>query len=159
MKITPQRSALLVAALLASAGAGAQQPIIYPAKGQTPEQQAKDQGECSAWATQTTGVNPAQLAQQAASQPTASGPQGERAKGAVGGAAGGAIIGAIAGDAGKGAAIGAATGVMVGGARQRRTAQAQAQQQQASQQQIQASLNTYNRAYGACLEGRGYTIK
>jgi hypothetical protein len=48
---------------------------------------------------------------------------------------------------------------MVGGARQRRTAQAQAQQQQASQQQIQASLNTYNRAYGACLEGRGYTIK
>ena len=159
MKPTTQLRALLAAALLAVAAAGAQQPIIYPAKGQTPEQQAKDQGECSVWATQTTGVNPAQLAQQAANQPTASGPQGERVRGAAGGAAGGAIIGAIAGDTGKGAAIGAATGVMVGGARQRRSSQAQAQQQQASQQQIQTSLNTYNRAYGACLEGRGYTIK
>lgn len=159
MKFTTVLRALLAAALLTSLYAGAQQPIIYPAKGQTPEQQAKDQGECSVWATQTTGVNPAQLAQQAASQPTATGPQGERAKGAVAGAAGGAIIGAIAGDTGKGAAIGAATGVIAGGARQRRSGQAQAQQQQASQQQTQASLNTYNRAYGACLEGRGYTIK
>ena len=32
-------------------------------------------------------------------------------------------------------------------------------QQQTQQQQMQAALNNYNRAYSACLEGRGYTIK
>lgn len=151
--------ALALGALLACAGVQAQQPIIYPAKGQTPDQQAKDQGECYAWAKQTTGVDPLALAQQGASAPPPSGPQGERARGAVGGAAGGAVIGAIAGDTGKGAAIGAVTGVMAGGARQRRSAQAQASQQQAQQQQMQAALTNYNRAYAACLEGRGYTVK
>jgi hypothetical protein len=159
MKVTTPIGVLLAASLLAGAGVQAQQPIIYPAKGQTPDQQNKDQGECAAWAKQTTGVDPLAVAQQGASAPTASGPQGERAKGAVGGAAAGAVIGAIAGDTGKGAAIGAATGVIAGGARQRRTAQAQGQQQQAQQQQSQAALSTYTRAYSACLEGRGYTIK
>ena len=159
MKVTTPIGVLLAASLLAGAGVQAQQPIIYPAKGQTPDQQNKDQGECAAWAKQTTGVDPLAVAQQGASAPTASGPQGERAKGAVGGAAAGAVIGAIAGDTGKGAAIGAATGVIAGGARQRRTAQAQGQQQQAQQQQSQSALSTYNRAYSACLEGRGYTIK
>ena len=31
---------------------------VYPAKGQTPEQQAKDEQECYAWAQQQTGVDP-----------------------------------------------------------------------------------------------------
>lgn len=159
MKTTTPFGVLLAASLLAGAGAQAQQPIIYPAKGQTPDQQNKDQGECYAWAKQTTGVDPLAVANQGASAPPPSGPQGERAKGAVGGAAAGAVIGAIAGDTGKGAAIGAATGVMAGGAKQRRGAQAQAQQQQAQQQQTQGALSNYNRAYSACLEGRGYTIK
>jgi hypothetical protein len=48
---------------------------------------------------------------------------------------------------------------MAGGARQRRKADAAQQQTQAAQQQNQQALSTYNRAYGACLEGRGYTIK
>ena len=159
MKVTTPMGVLLAALLLAGASAQAQQPIIYPAKGQTPDQQAKDQSECYAWAKQTTGVDPLAVAQQGANAPTASGPQGERAKGAVGGAAAGAVIGAVAGNTGKGAAIGATTGVIAGGARQRRTAQAQGQQQQAQQQQSQAALNNYTRAYSACLEGRGYTIK
>jgi hypothetical protein len=64
----------------------------------------------------------------------------------------GAVGGAIGGNAGKGAAIGAATGALVGGVRrndQRRAAEAQ---------QAQAS-DAYGRAYAACLEGRGYTVK
>jgi hypothetical protein len=48
----------------------------------------------------------------------------------------------------------------VGGARARRN---QAQQQQQVQQQHQAqqqqTINTFYRAYGACMEGRGYTIR
>jgi Glycine-zipper domain len=137
-----------------------QQPIIYPAKGQSAEQQQKDQGECAAWAKQSTGVDPMAVAQSATSQPAgAPPPQGERARGAARGAVGGAAIGAIAGDTGKGAAAGAVAGTMAGGARQRRKADAAQQQTQAAQQQNQQALSTYNRAYGACLEGRGYTIK
>jgi hypothetical protein len=48
---------------------------------------------------------------------------------------------------------------MAGGARQRRRGQAEAQQQQQGQQQTQQALASYNRAVGACMEGRGYTIK
>jgi hypothetical protein len=151
---------IVLVALVPTEAALAQQPIVYPAKGQSAEQQQKDMGECSAWAKQSTGVDPAALAQQSASQPAPSGPQGERVRGAARGAAGGAIIGEIASDdAGKGAAIGAVVGTMAGGARQRRKAEAQQQQQQQAQQQTQQGLATYNRAMAACLEGRGYTIK
>jgi hypothetical protein len=138
----------------------AQQPIIYPAKGQTPEQQQKDEGECNAWAKQTTGVDPVVLAQASASQPAPAGPQGERVRGAARGAAAGAVIGEIANDdAGEGAAVGAVAGVVAGGSRQRRAARSHEQQQQQAQQQTQQALATYNRAVAACLEGRGYTIK
>ena len=137
----------------------AQQPIVYPSKGQTPQQQQKDEGECAAWAKQTTGVDPLAVAQSQANQPGAPKPQGQRAAGAARGAAGGAAVGAIAGDAGKGAAVGAVAGTMAGGARQRRSASAAQAQTQASQQQSQQALATYTRAYSACLEGRGYVVK
>jgi len=135
----------------------AAQPIVYPAKGQSPEQQQKDQAECQAWATQSTGIDPVALAASPVPQDAGSTfGGGERAGGAVRGAAGGALIGAIAGDAGKGAGIGAVTGTMVGGKRAREKQAAGNQQQQAQRQQ---QLDTYYRAMGACLEGRGYTIK
>jgi hypothetical protein len=70
------------------------------------------------------------------------------------------VIGAIAGDAGKGAAIGAAAGTMAGGAQKR---QARRQAQEGASQQAQVSVEqqkaTYNKAFSACMEGKGYTIK
>ena len=60
------------------------------------------------------------------------------------------------GDAGHGAAVGATAGVVVGGARSRRNQAAQAQQVQASKSQ---AIDTYYRAYSACMQGRGYTVK
>jgi len=144
---------------LTSVVAFAQQPLIYPAKGQTAAQQNKDMGECNAWAKQTTGIDPVQLAQYSASAPGATGPQGEVAHGAVGGALLGTAVGAVAGNAGKGAAIGAITGTVVGGSRQRRRQEAEAQQQQQVQQQVQAQLAQYNKAVSACMEGRGYVAK
>jgi hypothetical protein len=146
-----------VLAALASAPAVAQQ-VIFPAKGQSAAQQQKDEAECYAWAKGQTGYDPAQATQYAAAPPPPQ-HQGERVRGAARGAAGGAAIGAIAGDAGKGAAIGALAGTMAGGARQRRKqddyAQGASQQQQAGAQQQQQ----YQRAYGACFEGKGYTVK
>jgi hypothetical protein len=138
--------------------AAAQQPIIYPARGQSPQKQNSDTADCQLWAKQTTGVDPVAIAEQS-SQPGPPQQQGGRLRGAAGGAAGGAVIGAIAGDAGKGAAIGAVTGTVVGGVRQRRANQASAEQQQAGQQQASQQMATFNRAVGACMTGRGYTVQ
>jgi len=136
----------------------AQQPIVYPAKGQSPEQTAADKAACQAWATRETGFDPLSAAQ-APSASSNQPQQGGLLRGGAKGAAAGAAIGAIAGDAGKGAAIGATAGGVGGAARRRHqqqaTAQAQAQQTQAQSQQ----MNTYFRAYGACLKGRGYSVE
>lgn len=148
-------AAMLVATALFPSHVSAQQPIYYPAKGQNPQQQGHDLGECQAWAQKTTGIDPAALAAapapQAPSAPAVGG--GERVAGAVRGA----IVGEVAGGhGGEGAAIGA----LAGGARARRN---QAAQQHAAQQQAQAAhanqISTYNRALGACMEGRGYTVR
>lgn len=148
---------IAVLAALVSAPAIAQQ-VIYPAKGQSAAQQQKDEAECYTWAKGQTGYDPAQATAYASAPPQQE-IGGERVRGAARGAAGGALIGAIAGDAGKGAAIGAVGGTMVGGARQRRKRdendQAAAQYQQAAGQQQQ----NFQRAYGACFEGRGYTVR
>jgi hypothetical protein len=133
--------------------------IVFPAKGQSAEKMDKDKGECYTWAKKETGVDPLALAEKSANQPASTGPQGERLKGAAGGAVAGAAIGAIAGDAGKGAAIGAAGGTMAGGHQQRSKAKTQQNTQQQQQSQTKEALDKYNRAYAACLEGKGYTVK
>jgi hypothetical protein len=146
-----------LAILSITAVAEAQKPIVYPAKNQTKQQQSKDDAECYAWAKQTTGIDPAAVASSPPPQET--GPAvggGQRLRGAARGAAGGAAIGAIAGDAGQGAGIGAVVGTMAGG-RQARQQQSARNQQAVSQQQ--ELISTFYRAFGACMEGRGYTIK
>ena len=100
--------------------AGAQELMIYPAKGQSKDQMEKDKYECYTWAKGQTGFDPMK-------KPTASSPPPSQEKKSVGGAAvvggalgavGGAIIGgATGGSAGTGAAIGALTGGAIGGIR------------------------------------------
>jgi Glycine zipper len=146
-----------MAVLSWACAAVAQKPIVYPAKGQSAQQQSQDEGQCSAWAKQSTGIDPALVASSPPPQQT--GPAvggGQRMGGAARGAAGGAAVGAIAGDAGKGAAAGAVVGTMAGG---RRARQQQAAQNQQAQAQQQGAIQTYDRAYSACMEGRGYTIR
>lgn len=139
--------------------------IVYPSKGQSPEQIEQDKFTCYSWAKQTTGFDP-----MAASQATAPPPQQQQKKtmGALGGAAAGAVTGAIIGkiaddDAGKGAAIGAASGALFGGLRRssQRRRQRQAQDKWAQQQadNYAQQRGKYNRAYAACLEGKGYIVK
>jgi hypothetical protein len=147
----------LVSLALTVPAAAAQQPIVYPAKGQSAQQQKKDDAECYAWAKQTTGIDPAVVASSPPPQDT--GPAtggGQRVRGAARGALGGAAIGAIAGDAGQGAGVGAVVGTMAGG---RQARQQQAAQNQQSVAQHQDLINTHYRASSACMEGRGYTIK
>jgi len=145
-----------VTLMLEGRACAAQEPIVYPSKGQSKDTMEKDKYSCYQWAKGQTGFDPMQV-------PTATAPppqqKGGAVRGAAGGAAIGAVAGAIAGDAGKGAAIGAASGGMIGGVRRR---QSQREQEQYAQQQASdydKRRSEYNRAWGACMEGRGYTVK
>ena len=133
-----------LAALTLSLAAVAQAPIVYPAKGQSAAQQQKDDGECYAWAKSNTGIDPVAVA-----QAPAPGPGGRR----VAGAAKGAIVGGlVTGGDSHGATAGAVVGTMAGGSKAR-------QQQQGQAQASQQAMSTFYRAYGACMEGRNYTLK
>lgn len=140
--------------LAGSSFAQGQALIVYPSKGQSLEQQSKDEGECHSWSQQQTGFNPAS----GVMAPPTTQQGGEVVRGAVGGAAIGAVGGAIGGDTGKGAAIGAGVGATVGllGRRQKK-AEASAAQQQAVAD-YNAGVAQYNRAFAACMSGRGYTV-
>lgn len=135
---------LLAAALLAAPSAWAQ-VYVYPQKGQSAEQQQKDEAECHQWAVQQTGFNPATAS--VGSQ----GRDGSLVRGGARGAAVGAVAGAIAGDAGKGAAAGAAGGALIGGMQRR-------DRERSANQQFEQGQESYNRARTACLQGRGYSV-
>jgi hypothetical protein len=110
--------------LLVAGQAMAQELYIYPAKGQSAEQQDKDKFECYNWAKNDTGFDPMAVPTTSSAPPSGQ----KKSGGAVRGALGGAALGVVLGDSGKSAKRGALAG-------------------------------NYNRAYSACLEGRGYTVK
>jgi len=148
-------AAFALAGLFAVTDVAGQQ-FVYPAKGQSPAQQKKDEAECHQWAVGKTGVDPAKPQQQAAAPAQPTTPSGTTPGAGVRGAARGAVIGGIAGDAGAGAAAGA----VAGRGQSRRDNRNQQQQAAAQQQQAQSSQNAaYAKARAACLEGRGYTVK
>jgi hypothetical protein len=139
---------------------------VFPAKNQTPEQQSQDEQACYAWAKDQSGIDPAAVkanpdsAAKAAGAKTDSATQGAAVKGAARGAVGGAVVGGIAGDAGTGAGIGAVVGVAKG-RQAKKGAKKQAEQQAAEQNQAWAAgqIDTFKKAYSACVEGKGYTVK
>jgi hypothetical protein len=136
---------------------------VFPAKGQDEKQMEQDKFTCYSWAKKETGFDPMEVPKATTPPPQREAQQGGLFRGAARGAAVGVAAGAIAGDAGKGAAIGAASGGLIGGMRRndqvRREQHREDQwaQQQASQYKQRRSA--YNRAYAACLEGKGYTVK
>ncbi len=149
-------AAVLGAFAISSTGHVEAGTFVYPKKGQSKEQQQRDQYECHLWAVDQSGVDPMNPPQPAPA--TAQSGGGEVVGGAARGALLGAIGGAIAGDAGKGAAIGAAVGGGGGMLRKRGRHKQQQQAQQQAVQQQQAGAQTYQRALGVCLEGRGYQV-
>jgi predicted lipid-binding transport protein (Tim44 family) len=124
-----------------------------------------DNFQCYGWAKQTSGFDP-MAPVQAAPPPTANAAKaaaGGAALGGAGGALGGLAIGSLFGQAGKGAAIGAIAGGLIGGIMRKEQVDREvtAQEQLANQQAAvyQQNRNTYNRAFTACMEGKGYTVK
>ena len=167
-----KKTMIFVVTFIAVAFAGtalSQELMIYPAKGQSQDQMEQDKFQCYSWAKQQTGFDPMQVPTATTPPPT---PQAQRStaggavRGGVGGGLLGAGVGAIAGGskgAKKGAAIGGISGGVLGGARshsqQQQDQRARAQWEKEQTQQYVSNRNSYNRAYSACLEGRGYTVK
>ena len=157
-------SSFVMAMLVApSAAPLAQDMYAYPNKGQSQEQQEKDQFECFNWSKQQSGFDPMAMPTASAPPPqdksTGPGLLGGAAVGAGAGAIGGAISG---GNAGKGAAIGAGIGGLLGGlksnSQKNKNKQKRNDWERQQANQYQQQRNNYNRAYSACMTGRGYTV-
>ena len=154
MGLSSRAVILAAAVVIGSSAAGAQNLVVYPARGQGQQQQERDRYECHSWAVQQSGFDPSRpSAPMPAPPPPPDHADGSMLRGGARGAAIGAVGGAIGGNAGKGAAIGAATGALFGGIRQHSRNNEQAAYQQ------QAANDAWRRAYGACMQGRGYSVQ
>ncbi len=132
---------------------------VFPTKDQDKKTQEADELACYNWAKEQTGYDPMNPTKVVAKQADTS-LDGSAVRGAAGGAAAGAAIGAIAGDAGEGAAIGAVVGALRG-RRARKMGDKMEHQQntQAAAAMEKEYANNYKKAFSACMEGKGYTVK
>lgn len=137
---------------------GAQDVYVYPAKNQTDPQMARDKEECHDWAVKQTSVDPEKLATEAVTPPP-SGESSSEAGSGLGGAGLGAARGAISGDPGAGAIRGVGIGRLVRAVRARRQMEEQHQASPQDYQQRKTQLQSYDRAFSACLTGRGYSVQ
>jgi hypothetical protein len=101
---------------------------------------SRDSADCQYWASQESGYEPSQVAQNAGVGGII---------GALGGAAAGAAIGAAVGG-GSGAAQGAAIGAVAGGIGGAVTGGATT---------YARNEQGYNQAYAACMQARGYYVR
>ena len=132
---------------------------VFPSNEQDKATQDTDEMACFNWAKEQTGYDPMNPTKYVGEKVDTS-LDGSAVGGAARGAAGGAAIGAIAGDAGEGAAIGA----VVGGIRGRRAKKSRDKQQQVANDNAATAASAaaaadYNKAFSACMEGKGYTVK
>lgn len=141
---------------------------FYPAAGQSAAQQDRDRYECYLWAVSQSGFDPSQpqlAPHQRIEVIPASPPGQETAAGAVIGAALGAAVSRPR-DTFGGAVTGAIAGAMVGAAseaaRQEQTERTLERYDVYAAQhtaRLERQARDYRRAMGACLEGRGYTVR
>ncbi len=133
--------------------------FVFPSEDQDQETQDSDEMACYKWAMEQTAYDPINPPEIQAEQVDRSA-DGSAVVGATRGAAAGAAIGAIAGDAGTGAAIGATAGAMRG---RRAKVAGDSQEQQQNNQEAAARekelLDNFKKAFTACMEGKGYTVK
>lgn len=155
---------------------------VFPQKNQDAEEQDKDEKECFESASTQSGVDPAKPAPRAptkreqeavAREAAQNAPQssGGRARGAAKGGVVGAVGGALVGAPIAGAAVGAGVGTVRGGSKQKQAntssqeqaaASAVAKQKRAYQREKAAydkEIESFKRAFGACLDARGYSVK
>lgn len=125
--------------------------IIFPNAGQTGEQQEADKFACYGWAKNQSGFDPM-------APPKKEAKKGGTGKGMLRGAAIGGIVGGS-----SGAKKGAGAGAVMGTARRNDQKRSETKSQQDWEQEqvaiYSANRDLYNRNYGACLEGKNYTVR
>ncbi len=141
-RVTPFRSvAVAVATLFLVASCATAPPKrleVYPMYGQTPDRLDRDEWECGLWAQKQTGFDPGASLRNGALA-------GLFLVAGLGSAMG-AAIGATQAAAGTGAAVGAASGLAIGAP-------------VGGYLQFQQDLDATQRAFRACVEGRGYGLR
>jgi hypothetical protein len=159
MRFTLKPVTLLTVLLLYATPGLAEELYIYPAQDQSVEQMDKDKHECYNWAKKDSGFDPMAVPTTSTAPPSGQ----KKSAGVVKGGLAGAATGAIIGDNSKATRRGAAAGGLIGGVRQSshntKIDQSQQQWEQQEASRYANERNNYNRAYSACLEGRGYTVK
>jgi Glycine zipper len=163
MRQTFQLIVVLMVVVFMIGSAAAQDFFIYPTKGQTEKQMEKDKYECYVWAKKQSGFDPMEVPKATEPPPEKEQTKAGVGRGAVGGSLLGLAIGSLSGEAGKGAAIGAASGGLIGGIRKKSHASKEMKKEDAwAEEQVEEyarKRGDYNRAYTACLEAKGYTVK
>lgn len=140
---------ILMLSIALSSSVAFSSAIVFPAKGQTEEQQKTDETYCKGWAIEKIGGDPSAV--KPAEDPTKK--NRSTLRGAAKGAALGAVVSSAAGGGGDDIRN-AAGGAAVVGAVAGRGAAKKAEEKEAA-----AKQNEYERAFGACMEGKGYTVK
>lgn len=144
------------------------QVFMYPRQGQPPMQQDRDRYECHIWAMGQTNFDPSlpplPVRRHVRVEPVPPVGYDTFSLGFTG-----ALLGAILGGyhhSGEGAliggAIGAMTGVVSDSARAQAARRIEADREREYQEQdgrMEGKASAYRRALGACLEGRGYSVK
>ena len=152
--VTRHLTLVMLAAALAWPVAA--QQVVYPAKGQKPEQQKTDEAACQTWAVQQSGFDPAKPPPPPAAPPPTTATGADRGSGARG-AARGAVVGeVIADDASTGAAVGAAA---ARGQSRRENNSRPRPRNSSSRPPPARGRRNFAKARAACLEGKGYTVK
>ena len=137
---------------------------VYPKHGQSADRQSRDAGQCDRSAVEVTGYDPAHPPAATLAEKSL-GDQGRTiAKSTVVGSAASSAVGAAAGAAigraARGAAMGGAGGAVAGLLRgwfvARRDQQAQTHQGQVRHAQHHQQ---YVRAFSACMDARGYSVR
>jgi hypothetical protein len=145
------------------------EPFVFPKEGQTKEQLGMDKAYCNSWAEDETGLDAGAIRaklEMAEEQAAQSGQIEKNVffkdlfKGAAVGAAGGAIDSNI----GNRVGAGAAKGTVVGGVLSHEKTKGQMRDEdiRSSDQRVRKlhdDYATYTRAFSACLEAKGYTVK
>jgi outer membrane lipoprotein SlyB len=152
----------------AKSNAALTQVYFYPKAGQSNEQQSRDHYDCYNWAVTQTGFDPGITAMRP-EQRVKVVPMPPPGHDTITLSIVGAVLGALVGGprhAAGGALIGASAGAVAGAAsdisRQesaRQMEEAYYNRDQALNSQLEAKALDFRRAMGACLEGRGYSVK
>jgi hypothetical protein len=144
------------------------QIFVYPREGQSPMRLDRDRYECHMWAMEKTGYDPSlpplPVKRHVRVEPVPPVGHDTAFLGFTG-----ALLGAIIGGhhhAPEGALIGGAIGAMTGlasdSARASTARRIEVEHENRDQQRserMEARASEYRRAIGACLEGRGYSVK